>query len=50
MPARWGPTDAIDQETQPVTSWLSPNPAAKRPKTRMARLTVGERPGIAEIR
>jgi hypothetical protein len=27
LPARCGPTDAIDQETQPVTSWLSPKPA-----------------------
>ncbi len=27
MPARCGPTEAIDQETQPVTNWLSPKPA-----------------------
>ena len=50
MPARWGPTEAIDQETQPVTNWLSPNPAARRPTTMMARLTAGDRPGMAETR
>ena len=28
----------------------SPKPAARRPRTMMARLTAGDRPGIAEIR
>ncbi len=36
MPARAGPTDAMDQDTQPVTNWLSPSPAASRPATTMA--------------
>ena len=50
MPARCGPTEAIDQETQPVTNWLSPRPAARRPATTMARLTPAESPGMAAIR
>jgi hypothetical protein len=50
MPARCGPTEAIDQETQPVTNWLSPKPAARRPTTMMARLIAGERPGMAATR
>jgi hypothetical protein len=36
--ARGGPTEAIDQETPPVTNWLSPKPATRRPTTMMARL------------
>ncbi len=50
MPARCGPAEATDQETQPVTNWLSPKPDASRPRTMMARLSVGDRPAIAEIR
>ena len=50
MPARCGPTEAIDQETQPVTNWLSPKPATRRPTTMMARLIAGERPGMAATR
>ncbi len=42
MPARCGPTEAIDQDTQPVTNWLSPKPAARRPTTMTARLTAGD--------
>ena len=50
MPARCGPTEAIDQETQPVTNWLSPKPATTRPTTMMTRLIVGENPGMAATR
>src|ERR1700679_752539 len=49
IPARCGPTDAIDHETQPVTNWLSPRPAARRPATTTPRLTPDEIPGIAAI-
>src|SRR5258706_9229822 len=45
IPARCGPTDAIDQDTQPVTNWLSPRPVARRANTTIVRLSVGERPG-----
>src|SRR5271170_4038385 len=47
MPARCGPTEAIDQETQPVTNWLSPKPATRRPTIMMARLMAGENASIA---
>src|SRR5271154_505394 len=50
MPARCGPTEAIDQDTQPVTNWLSPKPAARRPATTMPRLTAFDRPGLAATR
>jgi hypothetical protein len=50
MPARCGPTEAIDQDTQPVMNWLSPKPAVKRPMTIMARLIAGDGPGIAAAR
>ncbi len=50
MPARCGPTDAIDHATHPVTNWLSPNPAARRPRIRMARLAPAERPGKVATR
>ena len=50
MPARCGPTEAIDQDTQPVTNWLSPKPAIRRPTTIMARLMAGDSPGMAATR
>ena len=49
MPARCGPTEAIDQDTQPVTNWLSPNPAARRPAM-MRRATDLPVPGSPATR